>query len=284
VTHLVLDAMSLAHLKGPFWEDRGSPEVFARLVGSGANRFEADLVAVTRGQPGRVLRAFGSTVCDYAYGYSEDYRENRAHFEACRPAVDRLAEALGGLEESQWWFAELDRARQVETAEANGYSIVGDLASDNEWWVAPIGRDVFQTTRGPVGDAPSVAAVCADPALNPGDAPVTVPSSAGAGKVLEVASREAFGALLADFGVLAGQAASRTWTGITGRRGRWARPDWARVAREYDGAHLTLGAYLAQAYAPIDLGSGVAGILAGWSPDATVWFHNEPLRRLPGRG
>ncbi|WP_372698830.1 hypothetical protein [Arthrobacter sp. JSM 101049] len=57
----------------------------------------------------------------------------------------------------------------------------------------------------------------------------------------------------------------------TGIDGTWLIPDFAAVAREYDGVHLTVAGYLTTAGRPLDAGNGRT-ILAGWDPDATYWL------------
>ncbi|MFK5098280.1 hypothetical protein, partial [Klebsiella pneumoniae] len=60
----------------------------------------------------------------------------------------------------------------------------------------------------------------------------------------------------------------------TGRDGVWVIPDWAAVAREAVGVHLTVAGYLMSAGRVIDLGGGAASTVAGWVPDETFWFRD----------
>lgn len=53
--------------------------------------------------------------------------------------------------------------------------------------------------------------------------------------------------------------------------GRWLIPDWAAVAGDYDGAHLSVHAYLTTAGRALPAGGGHT-VLAGWDPDATCWL------------
>lgn len=52
----------------------------------------------------------------------------------------------------------------------------------------------------------------------------------------------------------------------------WVRPDWSHVAEHADAVHVSIRGYLTTAGRAIDLGDGRASVLAGWAPDATVWF------------
>ena len=51
-------------------------------------------------------------------------------------------------------------------------------------------------------------------------------------------------------------------------------PDWLRVADQYQGVHLQVGAYLAASALPIDTGSALS-IMTGWDPDETIWLSPE---------
>ena len=59
--------------------------------------------------------------------------------------------------------------------------------------------------------------------------------------------------------------------------GGWVLPDWANVASDFDGVHISVMAYLTSAYTPYALGSS-STILAGWNPDETLWLN--PVVRL----
>lgn len=63
-----------------------------------------------------------------------------------------------------------------------------------------------------------------------------------------------------------------TWVETTGRRGAWVMPDWAAVAQEVDGVHLTVRGYLSTAGRPLPLDPQTATLLAGFSPDQTIRF------------
>lgn len=54
----------------------------------------------------------------------------------------------------------------------------------------------------------------------------------------------------------------------------WVLPDWAAIAADYEGVHVTTLAYLRTAGHALPLGDGTFTVLAGWAPDATYWLHN----------
>lgn len=70
---------------------------------------------------------------------------------------------------------------------------------------------------------------------------------------------------------------SPDWHRATGRDGRWLVPDWDAVARDVDAVHLTVAGYLTTAGRVVEVGDGVASVLAGWSPDETSWFRGAQV-------
>ena len=73
------------------------------------------------------------------------------------------------------------------------------------------------------------------------------------------------------------------WKAATGRRGRWIQPDWSLLAREADGIHLTLQGYLSAAGRALTIDARHATLIAGFSPDETVWFLPVPVEEDAGR-
>jgi hypothetical protein len=54
--------------------------------------------------------------------------------------------------------------------------------------------------------------------------------------------------------------------------GRWLIPDWSAVAVDWDGVHISFGAYLSAAYRSSDLDNATT-MLTGWNPDETAWLN-----------
>ncbi|CCF85871.1 hypothetical protein [Nitrolancea hollandica] len=48
-------------------------------------------------------------------------------------------------------------------------------------------------------------------------------------------------------------------------------PDWAKVAKDWDGVHVSVSGYPSAAYRPLPIRHGWT-VLAGWHPGATVWL------------
>lgn len=67
------------------------------------------------------------------------------------------------------------------------------------------------------------------------------------------------------------------WSRVTGRAGPWVVPDWATIARDYHGVHLTAAAYLGVAGTPIRVDGRSASLVAGWNPDQTYWLSDVPV-------
>lgn len=66
------------------------------------------------------------------------------------------------------------------------------------------------------------------------------------------------------------------WWRVTGWADRWLIPEWADVATDFDGVHLTVAGYLTSAGRTLRVGQE-ATMLAGWNPDQTFWL-NDVLR------
>lgn len=93
--------------------------------------------------------------------------------------------------------------------------------------------------------------------------------------MFEIDSPSAWAGLWRDY-PLDVTATRRGWAGATGRDGGWVIPDWEAMAEDWDGVHLTIAAYLECATTAIEVGDGVASVIAGWNPDETFWLRERP--------
>ena len=101
--------------------------------------------------------------------------------------------------------------------------------------------------------------------------------------ILEIDSAQAWVELCCQFPFDVSASRWDVWFSATGRAGAWVIPNWAEVARHWDGVHLTVWAYLETAGRVLPL-DGVAQavphertlatLLAGFSPDETVWLRD----------
>lgn len=62
------------------------------------------------------------------------------------------------------------------------------------------------------------------------------------------------------------------WGATTDRLGAWVQPDWHALAQEVDGIHLTVRGYLSGAGRALAVDSDRASMIAGFTPDETIWF------------
>ncbi|WP_135848797.1 hypothetical protein [Serinibacter arcticus] len=91
-------------------------------------------------------------------------------------------------------------------------------------------------------------------------------------RVFEVTGPSAWADLVRRFPLEVTASRRHDWYRHTGRDGAWAIPDWLAVREEYDAVHVTVAGYLATAGLAVEVGDGVASVLAGWSPDSAAWL------------
>lgn len=91
-------------------------------------------------------------------------------------------------------------------------------------------------------------------------------------RVYEVDGAQSWAQLCRQFPVEVTAQKRHDWYRTTGWTGRWAIPDWPRVAERYDGVHLTVAGYLAAAGTAIAVDDDTATVIAGWVPDETYWL------------
>jgi hypothetical protein len=107
-----------------------------------------------------------------------------------------------------------------------------------------------------------------------------------AAEVYEIRGPEDWTALVGRYPLDVTKSRWHDWFKVTGRAGTWLIPDYAAVAADYDGVHLTVGGYLTTAgrALPVDGTAGsnaAATMLAGWDPDLTYWL-TDVLDPVPG--
>lgn len=144
------------------------------------------------------------------------------------------------------------------------------------WWSIPP-RALPRSTGSPVDDRPAGLEFVEDAFSWRGAEvrPVRVPDGL---RVVELRAPEDWAALCRAYPLDVTSEKRHDWDRVTGRDGRWVIPDWAAVARDFAGVHLTVAGYLRCAGVAIEVGlSGVlsgtaATVLAGWNPDETCWF------------
>jgi hypothetical protein len=98
-----------------------------------------------------------------------------------------------------------------------------------------------------------------------------------AARVYEIREPRDWTALVARYPLDVTKSRRHDWFKVTGRAGTWLIPDYAAVAADYDGVHLTVGGYLTTAGRSLpvegaDPDGTAATMLAGWDPDLTYWL------------
>ncbi|GAA1934397.1 hypothetical protein GCM10009775_27910 [Microbacterium aoyamense] len=137
------------------------------------------------------------------------------------------------------------------------------------WWSRPP-WNLVRSTRG-LGDAGPAGLWFVEDSLG-WEAASATPLHPASADVLEIDGPDAWIELCRRHPLIVTASRRHDWYRVTGWTGEWVQPDWAAVAREVDGVHLTVGAYLRSATRLLEVGDGRASVIAGWDPDATFWF------------
>jgi hypothetical protein len=219
-----------------------------------------------------------------------------------KDALRPVARALAAAPAARWWWEPPDRGRQrwvslegatlprgADVTAAVRHAIDEDQRSalaprrrllhrprdaprSGHWWSAPLGGTIF-TTTGPVGSLPAVELGVSED--NAGDETFevwTVGIGPGA-RVREIGGPADWAGLTAEFPRDVTASRHDDWDRWTGRAGPWMLPDWAAVARDWDGIHLSVGGYLLTSGEAMAVGDGWT-LLAGWEADRTLWLND----------
>ncbi len=148
-------------------------------------------------------------------------------------------------------------------------SEISDVMS-NSWWSTPPGG-LYRSYSRPVGLAP-LGLDCVEDGLGWKQATIQRLEIAQSKPVFEISEPDDWANLCQRYPLDVSGTMRGCWCETTGRDGQWVQPDWLSVAQDYDGVHLSLGAYLSGAGEVIPVGPTVATVVAGWNPDETFWF------------
>jgi len=161
------------------------------------------------------------------------------------------------------WRASMEAEETQFATEYAGQDVSG------VWWSTPP-QDLPRSTRARRGGEPLGLTLVEDSFgwETARVQPVRVPE----GEVIEIDGPEAWARLCRRHPLVVTASRRYVWEMTTGRVGDWVQPDWAAVADEAVGVHLTVAGYLTTAGRVVDLGDGGASLLAGWGPDETFWF------------
>jgi hypothetical protein len=257
-----------------------------------------------------LLHPLANSVCSAMYWQAPWEREALLDVPEVRAALVPVARALAAAPGAAWWFSAvaLDRQHVVRwerdgahpdpvsagaalrewasrlTAETRrdlrAFEPLG--AVSGSWWSAPTGHGLIESTRSlPPYDASLLFLV--EECQGDFDSAVVRPLQVDAGaRVLEIATVADWLALTRAHPLDVTAARRHDWWRVSGWSGRWLMPDWAAVATEYDGVHLTVSAYLEGATRVLHV-DDAATMIAGWDPDATYWLTDRARPVGPGR-
>ncbi|HZC72847.1 MAG TPA: hypothetical protein VE442_19275 [Jatrophihabitans sp.] len=141
------------------------------------------------------------------------------------------------------------------------------------WWSSPIARPGVTTTRAIGAEHLPAGLLLVEDGLG-WDAATSWPvRPVDAARVLELAQPGDWVGLVRRYPLdVSGTAKRGDWWRATGRDGAWLMPDWAQVAADWDGVHVSVVGYLSTAGRALDVDVNTATVLAGWAPDTTYWL------------
>ena len=181
------------------------------------------------------------------------------------------------------------RANTLADEERAAWERPGDPAApySGSWWSVPAFTGGAVTSRalpgvveaaGGVARSAPVGLVLVEDEMGWETArtwPVRPPAAV---RVHEVTGPPAWAALVERYPLEVTAARRHDWYRTTGWEGRWAIPDWAAAAGDFDAVHLTVDGYLSTAGRAVPVpGSDARTVLAGAAPDATWWLADVPL-------
>lgn len=177
-----------------------------------------------------------------------------------RPPVDEILRA---------WREEITTRERTLTESGEEYG--------GPWWSVPAYPHRICGTTGELPDATPAGLHFIEDSF--GDTtmwayPVSLPDNP---RIFEITGPAAWARLCSAFPLDVTAQNRSVWGPATGRAGRWVMPDYHAVARHFDAVHLTMRGYLSTAGSPVHIGEGRAGLLAGWTPDATFWLTDEAV-------
>jgi hypothetical protein len=258
-----------------------------------------------------LLHPLADSVCSAMYWQAPCAREALLDAPEVRAALLPVARALATAPGAEWWSSAVafDRQHVVRwehgaahpdpvsaSAALHGWStrlaaeVRRELHSpeplggvSGSWWSAPTTHGLIESTRSlPPYDASLLFLVeeCQGDFSSALVRPLQIDPDA---RVLEIGGAADWVALTRAHPLDVTPARRHDWWRVSGWSGRWLIPDWAAVAAEYDGVHLTVSAYLEGATRALPM-DAAATMIAGWDPDATYWLTDAARPVGPARG
>ena len=217
-------------------------------------------------------------------------------------ALEPVAAAVGSATAAQWWATPLDRATQQEVSfelpeqtdalpetrdpvAALADWRAGSLAEERRaekrrddpaasysgsWWSTPALYGLVHSTR-TLGTHGPVRLSLVEDAMDWTSAQCRAVQVRPGASIFEIDGPDDWSALVARYPLAVPRSRRHDWFRLTGQDADWAIPDYAAIAADYDGIHLSVMGYLTSAGRVLRAG-GYQTVLAGWSPDETWWL------------
>jgi hypothetical protein len=272
---------------------------------------DLDAVAGTAGAAG--LLEHVAEASDWAtYWQRPDEWEQPLSTEAIGRALEPVARAVTAAPATRWWCNPPDPDRQQYTQflsaedgmsfprpeptgaaerlatwraktqadERESARLPSDPAANYTgfWWSAPALSGLVTTTRSVQGLG-AVKLRLVEDSMGWTEALCWPMAFRAGARIYEVRRPDDWTNLVSQYPIEVTKSRWHDWFKVTGRAGTWLIPDYAAVAADYDGVHMTIGGYLTTAGRALPVSGSAATMLAGWDPDQTYWLADvlEPV-------
>lgn len=283
---------------------RGTDEDFQRAAQIAAQidvvlgTLDLDGLAVTEAE---LVEACGRSVGWARYWQAPDDADLWLAQPAVRGAMEAVSTAIAALI-PPWWHSGMAAGAQVQTdlrpdeparrlapqtaADTLAYWRRDTLRDEEDarrrptdldanvggrWYSTPYVQGLPSSTRA-LADPPAVELLWREDSLGEEQVAcqaVTVPAGA---RVYEIDGPEAFVHLVERYPLELTLSRRHDWWRATGAKGPLLIPDYAAVAADFHGVHLTVAGYLRTAGRALPTSGGATTVLAGWDPDKTWWL------------
>ncbi|RZS82834.1 hypothetical protein EV189_3229 [Motilibacter rhizosphaerae] len=256
-----------------------------------------------------LLPALDMAVSFARYWQEPDEDDLALHSALLARVLRPVADAVAAAPAADWWSDPLDRADQwhvrwrpddetaLRPADGDAPRLLAqwrqradeaearatrDTPADptapysGSWWSTPALSGLTATTRSvPDGSRAPLGLLVLEDFLGESTAEVGQVVVSPAARVYEVDGPGDWLELARRYPSDVTASRRHDWYRTTGWTGRWVLPDWAAVAADWDGVHVSVATYLATAGRLLPLapeGGAAATLLAGWGPDETWWL------------
>ena len=143
----------------------------------------------------------------------------------------------------------------------------------DQWWSTPGPSSSVETTRAHP-EVGAIQVVAEEDTSIEDDVRIWPVTVAVRPRIYEITAPVDWAHLVATYPLEVTESKRWDWYRAVGEHRRWFIPDWAAVATDYDGVHLSVWGYLQTAGIAIPIDDhDAATVLAGWDPDATWWLN-----------